>query len=147
MEVKVDVSGITNVLEQVENITQNGEAMQFLTNEILRLADDYTPMDSGVLKNTAFVSGMGNEITYPTPYANYLYQGYLMVDPITGKGAFYDPKTNTYWSRPNTQKVVTSTPLHFKGEPQRGAKWIQRVIDDYSEELSNALNQYVKGRL
>ena len=147
MEVKLDVSGIVGKLEQIDNLVVAGEANKFLANEIMRLADDYVPMDSGVLKNTAFVGPMGDEIIYPTPYANYLYQGYLMVDPITKKGCFYDPKTNRHWSRPNTQKELTSTPLHFKGEPQRGSRWVQRAYDDYSEELGEALNKYIKEQL
>lgn len=143
MEVKVDVSGVLGQFEQIDNLVQNGEAMRFLASELMRLSDDYVPMDSGVLKNTVFVGEMGDEIIYPTPYANYLYQGYLMVDPITKKGSFYDPNTNRHWSRPGTQKELTSTPLHFKGEPQRGSKWVHRALDDYSEELSEALNKFV----
>lgn len=144
MEIELDVSKIVNKLEQANNLVNSGQVNEFLANEIMRLADDYAPMDSGVLKNTAYVGPMGDEIIYPTPYANYLYQGYLMVDPITKKGSFYDPITNRHWSRPNTQKELTSTPLHFKGEPKRGAKWVHRTLDEHSEELEEALNRYLK---
>ena len=147
MEVKVDISGITNQFETMNNLVTNGEGIRFLTNEIMRLADDYAPFDTGVTKNMAFIGESGDTIIYPTPYANYLYHGYLMVDPITKKGAFYDPRTNRFWSRPNTQKELSSTPLHFKGEPQRGARWVERAIDDYSEELSDALNAFIRSKL
>lgn len=147
MEINLDVSGIINNFEQIESMADNGEILRVLANEIMRYADDYAPFDTGSLKNTAFVGAMGDEIIYPMPYAGYLYNGYLMVDPITKKGSFYDPKTNRHWSRPNTQKELTNTPLHFKGEPKRGAKWVERAFEDHTEELNEAVNNYIKERL
>lgn len=147
MEIKLDVSGVINQLEQIENMMDNGEVLRVLANEIMRYADDYAPFDTGSLKNTAFIGSMGDEIIYPMPYASYLYNGYLMVDPITKKGCFYNPITNRHWSRPNTQKELTNTPLHFKGEPKRGSKWVQRAYEDHIEDLSDTLNKYIKERL
>ncbi len=147
MEIELDVSGIINNLEGVEQAMDNGEVMRLLASEIMRYADDYAPFDTGSLKNTAFVGAMGDEIIYPMPYANYLYHGNLMVDPKTKKGSFYDPKTNRHWSRPNTQKELTNTPLHFKGEPKRGANWVHRAFEDHTEELNEALNKFIKERL
>lgn len=87
MEINLDVSGIINNFEQIESMANNGEILRVLANEIMRYADDYAPFDTGSLKNTAFVGAMGDEIIYPMPYAGYLYNGYLMVDPITKKGS------------------------------------------------------------
>lgn len=147
MEINLDISGIINNFEQIESMAENGEVLKVLASEIMRCSDDYVPFDSGSLKNTAFVGAMGDEIIYPMPYANYLYHGYLMVDPITKKGSFYDPKTNRHWSRPNTQKELTDTLLHFKGEPKRGTKWVHRALEDHTEELSEALSKYIEEHL
>ena len=142
MEINIDL-----MIEKFESLDKSmqKDCDEFLANEMFRLMDDYVPFDSGALKNTAFV--VGDTITYVAPYANYLYQGKMMVDPITKKGSFYDPKTNRHWSRPGIQKELTSTPLHYKGEPQRGAKWAQRCMEDYQKELEKAVNRFVKVNL
>lgn len=129
--------------DNLNTLADRNEVMRFASNEIVRLADDYVPFDSGVLKNTAYVTPLGDEIVYPVPYAQYMYGGLLMVDPITKKGAFYNPITNRYWSRPGVQKELTSTPLHYAGEPKRGPKWVERMWDDYGEEICSAIGKYI----
>ena len=141
MEVKINIDELLDLKKELE-IGNDGSINFFLANEIHRISDDYTPFDTGTLKNNSFV--VGDTIFYPSPYANYLYQGLLMVDPFTGKGSFYDPITNRHWSRPNTQKVLSNRHLHYKGEPKRGSRWVERAIDDYSSELEEAVVTYIK---
>lgn len=130
--------------DNLNTLADRNKVMRFASNEIVRLADDYVPFDSGILKNTAYVTPLGDEIVYPVPYAQYMYGGLLMVDPITKKGAFYNPITNRYWSRPGVQKELTSTPLHYAGEPKRGAQWVERMWNDYGEEICNAIGKYIE---
>lgn len=146
MEINIDLGPVIDTINQLD-WTQKTEVLTFAANEIMRVMDEYVPFDTGILKNTAYVTPMGDEIVYPAPYAQYLYNGYLMVDPITKKGAFYDPVRNRYWSRPNTPKELTTTPLHFAGEPKRGAHWAERAWDEHGEEIAESIARYIERKL
>lgn len=147
MEIKVDISSVKEMYDKLNGMLDRNQVMQFVSHELMRVADDYVPFDNGTLKNTAYVTPLGDEIVYPVPYAQYQYNGWLMVDPVTKKGAFYNPITNRYWSRPNVQKELTSTPLHYAGEPKRGAHWGERAWEDYGEEICEATIKYIKALL
>ena len=138
MEYKIEVE-IEHILSPEDLL----EAQKFLANEVLRLSDEYVPMNTGVLKNSAFVSPMGDAVVYPQPYAHYLYEGVLYVDPITKKGAFHDPVTGRFWSRPLTQKERSDTPLHYAGEPKRGKKWVERMWNDHGDEIIEAVENFI----
>lgn len=147
MEIKLDLSQVKDSLEKLDGLLARNQVMQFASNEIRRLSDDYVPFDSGSLKNTAYITPLGDEIVYPMPYAQYMYGGMLMVDPITKKGAFYNPVTNRYWSRPGVQKELTSTPLHYAGEPKRGSHWAERMWDENGDKVCRAIERYIYNQL
>lgn len=48
-------------------LDKNGKAQKFMTHEIRRLSDSYTPFRNGPLKNTAIEKA--DRIEYVTPYA------------------------------------------------------------------------------
>lgn len=87
-------------------------AQEILTNEVLKDTRQFVPFLNGVLANTAQASR--NTITYSTPYARFLWQGLVMVDPETGSP----------WARPGATKVVTGKNLVFSNGKAR-AKWIE----------------------
>lgn len=112
----------------------------------MRYVAPYMPFQTGVLEssmtlNTEIGSGW---IVTATPYARYLYYGKLMVDPITGKGAFHDPISGRFWSRPNTPKVLdpNGRELDFdtSKHPKAGKLWFERMkadhLDDIGEEAA-----------
>ncbi len=139
MEYKITVD-LDNLIDEETLL----KARRFLGNEVMRLADDYVPMDSGVLKDTAFVTPLADALIYPQPYAHYMYEGVLYVDPITKKGAFHDPVSGRFWSRPDTQKEKTDRPLNYAGAPKRGADWIERMWDEYGREIEEAVKNFVE---
>ena len=146
MEIKLDLSSVKDELEKLDFLARN-KVLKFAANEIMRLSDDYVPFDSGTLKNSAYVTELGDEIVYPSPYAQYMYQGKLMVDPITKKGAFYDPITNRYWSRPGVKKELTDTPLNYAGAPKRGAHWTEKAWEDHKEDVIDSIEKYIGSNL
>ncbi len=87
------------------------------------------------------------QVIWDTPDANYLYEGKLMVDPITLKGAFFSPNYG-FWSRPNTQKIMdpNGRNLEYHGGGNRGAKWFDRMIDAEMKDLLDGVKNIVKGR-
>lgn len=96
------------------------------------------------LKNISLtVSDDYRHIYYNAPYARYLWYGKLMVDPITRKGAFYNPKTGRFWSRPRTPKVLTDRDLNFNQSPPRGAKWIDRMWEVEGEQVLDSLKRFI----
>ena len=61
----------------------------------------FVPMLTGSLNQRTEV--IGNSIIYPGPYARYLYNGKLMIDPETGSA----------WAKKGTKKVETDKNLVF----------------------------------
>ena len=73
-------------------------------------------------------------VTVETPYAHYINEGILYVDPITGKGAFYNENYG-YWSRPDTKKVPSGRPLNYHGGPNRGAHFVERTVSENYDDI------------
>ena len=71
------------------------------------------------------------ELVYPGPYAHYLWEGMLYVDPEYGKGAFFSEDYG-FWSRPGVAKVPTDIRLKFNQEanPNAGRRWVERAAAD-----------------
>lgn len=91
------------------------------------------PQDSGMLiANTR--NPEGGLVTVETPYAHYMNEGILYVDPITGKGAFFNDNYG-YWSRPNTKKVPSNKSLNYKGGPNRGAHFVERTTSENFDDI------------
>lgn len=87
-------------------------AQETLANEIMKDTRQYVPFLTGVLVNSARVQG--NSIVYSTPYARYLWEGKVMVDPETGSP----------WARPGASKVLNGKSLVFSNG-KASAKWIE----------------------
>lgn len=121
-------------------LEKDGPVQAFFTNELFRASSPYTPFRAGVLLGTAQVDP--SSITYITPYAHYLWEGKLMVDPLYKKGAFYDPLYG-FWSRPGIQKELTNKELKFQGAPLRGSKWVERAWIDHKQAIIKSTQRFV----
>lgn len=141
-DIKIDLSGVENILAN-HGLNEAGKAQQFFTSEIMRLSDPYVPFRQGTLKDTVRNSPGWDAIIYNTPYARYHWYGKLMVDPITGKGAFYDPLSGRYWSRPNTPKVLTDRDMNYTGAPLRGPRWVERCWIDNKDSIIASTEAFI----
>lgn len=139
LDIELNTDGLQEVLKRATDVTK---AQRFFANELMRLSNDYVPFDTGVLSASARVSANGDAIIYETPYAQYLWYGKLMVDPITGKGAFHND-TYGFWSRRDVQKQLTDRDLNYQGSPLRGSYWVQRCFNDNKEQLLNSTAEYI----
>ena len=94
------------------------------------------PQDTGMMiSNTKNVEpGL---IEVQTPYAHYMNEGILYVDPKYKKGAFFNENYG-YWSRPGIGKVPSSTPLNYHGGAQRGAHFVERTINENTDDIIKA---------
>ena len=143
-EVQIDLDGADQIIAN-HGLQPGGPVQKFFTSELMRLSDPYVPFRSGPLKNSAHASPEWDAIIYNTPYARYHWFGKLMVDPITKKGAFYDPKSGRFWSRPNTPKELTSRDMTYTGAPLRGPRWVERCWIDNKESIIKSTQDYMGG--
>lgn len=115
-------------------LEEGGRVQQVIDSEVLRICDPYIPMDlsgsggnlirSGI-ENTVIGSG---EVVWKTPYAHYLYEGIVYVDPETNCAGFM---TKDGWrSRKNATKIPTDRQLQYQGAPMRGSHWVDRAMQE-----------------
>ena len=142
-DVKVTFTGAEKVLEKC-GLEPGGKAQRFFSSEVMRVSNPYLPFRAGVLQSSARLTENGDGIIYNTPYARYHWYGKLMVDPVTKKGAFYNPKTGRFWSRPNTPKELTDKYMKYKGAPMRGPRWVERAWIDNGQEVITATEKYIE---
>ena len=130
---------------QGRGLDEGGKVQRFFSSEVMRTSNPYLPFKEGALQASARVTDDGEGIIYDTPYARYHWFGKLMVDPKTKKGAFYNPLTGRFWSRPNVQKELTDRDLRYNGAPMRGPHWVERAWIDHKDEIIKAVQEYAAG--
>ena len=114
-------------------LDENGTIQKVIDNSFIHYMRLKMPEDSGIMiANTR--NPEGGLVTVETPYAHYQNEGILYVDPITGKGAFHNPITGRFWSRPN-----------YHGGPDKGAHFVERKIsDNFNDIISEAQKELNK---
>lgn len=114
-----------------------GRTQKVIDSAFMDYIDDYMPMDTGELIQSMYQStkvGSG-EIHINKPYAHYQHEGKLYVDPIYKKGAFHDPITGRFWSRPGINKVPSGQKLTYHGGANRGDHFVERMLADHFEDI------------
>ena len=117
----------------------------FLASEWSRYFAKYVPMREGILAQDITIEPF--QVTYNSPYAHYQWMGKLYVDPITLKGAFYDPDYG-FWSRPGVSKIPTGIPLNYNKEqnPLATSHWEVPAFEAFKDDVARAVTQYLKGK-
>lgn len=143
MKVKVHFPSEDQIVQSF-GLEEGGDVQLFFTNEVMRLSDDYIPMNSGNLKNNTSVKSDRTGYTYESIYAQYQWYGKLMVDPITLKGSFFSPRYG-HWSRPNTPKIMDPQGRDLNNtNGLRGPYWTERMWADRGDEIISSLNKFIK---
>lgn len=143
-----------NLQECLETLGLNegGRVQQVVDSEVLRICEPYIPRDlsGGAGGGTLIQSGIENtvigsgEIVWKTPYAHYVYEGIVYVDPKLNAAGFMTEKG--WRSRSGVQKVPTERRLEYQGAPTRGAHWVERAMQDGGlKELEKAAQEALKG--
>ena len=115
----------------------------FLASEWSRYFAKYVPMREGILAQDITIEPF--QVTYNSPYAHYQWMGNLYVDPITLKGAFYDPDYG-FWSRPGVSKIPTGIPLNYSKEqnPLATSHWEVPAYNAFKDTVARAVTNYLK---
>lgn len=125
VEIKMKDKG---TLLRSRGLQEGGPVQKVIDNEVMRLMGPYMPRrQAGELEHMmvmATVIGSG-QIDIPGPYAHYLHEGILFVDPETGSS----------FARKNVIKEPTDRELTYAGAPMRGKKWFERMKADHEEEI------------
>lgn len=144
-DVSVQFEGADKILNRC-GLDEGGDVQRFFSTQILRISDPYVPFRAGVLAAQGRVADEGDAVIYAAPHARVHWYGKLMVDPSTGKGAFHDPVTGRFWSRPNVKKMLSSTDMTYNGAPLRGPRWCERAWIDRKDEVREAMEAYISYR-
>ncbi len=140
-------------------LDSGGEVQKYIDSFVLYHCEPYLPgrrhlHESGV-NATKLGSGM---VIWNSPDANYLYEGKLMVDPITKVGAFpirggkisfkeSDGDIEVFVSRKNTQKIMDpkNRDLRYYGGSLRRDHWFDRMINNEIDDLVKGVQQKING--
>ena len=112
-------------------LDEKGRVQQVVTNEVLRLSDDYIPFDEGTLKDSGHIEN-GTDVVWggaAAPYAPYMWGGIVYEDPELHCAGF-QVKDGGWRSRKGVQKVPTDRPLEYQGAPMRGDHWVPRMLQN-----------------
>ncbi len=133
----------TSKIEARLGIQPSGPVQSFFTNTCYKKMSKFVPGGTmGFLNRN--VSLKKDSITYESPYAQYQYHGKVMVDPKTGKAAFFSEDYG-YWSRPKKYgipKVLTERSLKPK-TPGTGAFWDKKMWTSCGDEVVKEIQDYV----
>lgn len=138
---------LPKIKEMIKNcgLDEEGRVQEYIDSFVLYHSEPYLP---GKHIHTPQANKLGSgKVVWDTPDANYLYEGKLMVDPITLKGAFFSPNYG-FWSRPGVQKIMDpkGRDLNYHGGGLRGAKWFDRMINAEMDELIKGVENIINGK-
>ena len=125
IKISVQTNIDTKMLPALKNARE--QAVNAVAQQVKKDTEPYVPALTKTLVNNAKI--VENEIIYPGPYAKYLYNGKLMVDPETGSA----------WASKNAKKVVTDKNLVFNTSVhgQAQSHW-------FEASKAQNLNEWVK---
>lgn len=115
VKIKNEMDSVQKILLK-RNLNKNSEAQRFMTSEIKRISDPYTPFMNGPLKNTAEV-GI-NKLTYGQIYSHYQWKG------VSKNGKKFN----------------------YSGGSMRGPRWVERAWADRGNEVIKSVANFVGGR-
>lgn len=130
MKVEFNIS-TAETIKRNHGLQDGGPVQRLVDSETMRYMGPYMPhRQAGELEHMmvmATVIGSG-QIDIPGPYAHYLHEGIVFVDPDTGSA----------WAKKNAIKVPTDRELQYTGAPMRGKKWFDRMKADHKDDILQA---------
>lgn len=117
-------------------------AQYLLDSQIMEDMVPFMPMRDGLFIATTramsqAIAGTGQVVAAAPPFGRFLYEGKVMVDPLTGSP----------WARKGAKKVVTDRPLKYsKGShPQAQAHWFdaakRKNMGDWKKLVDRTMNK------
>lgn len=124
-------------------INPGGKVQKVIDSSTIHYLRLLMPQDSGMMMaNTR--SPEPGLVQVETPYAHYMNEGILYVDPKYNVGAFHNPITGRFWSRANVKKVPSNRSLTYHGGPNRGSHFVERTLTEHFDDILNNAKKEVK---
>lgn len=145
MNIKANLQLPISELQKECGLDKGGRVQKQIDSFILYHSEPYLP---GRHIHTPQANQLGSgQVVWNTPDANYLYEGKLMVDPFTLKGAFFSPNFG-YWSRPGVEKIMdpSGKNLEYHQGGLRGPHWFDRMISKEMDNLLADINNAIGGK-
>ncbi len=119
-----------------------GKAQYVLDNAVMASMEPYMPKRTGVFVNvtkamSAAIAGSGTVIAAAPPFGRFLYEGKVMVDPVT----------NSPWARPGAKKIVTDKDLEYdkSKHPKATDHWFDTAKANHLESWVKAVKKEAGG--
>lgn len=123
-------------------LEERGRVQQVVTEQVLQLSEPYVPFDQGGLLQSGRIVN-GTDIVWSTPYARYMWNGIVYVDPELNCAGFLTE--NGWRSRKDVQKVPADRKLTYHGGSLRGPRWVKRMLQNGGrEKIENAARKAVR---
>lgn len=131
-DITVDVS-----LNRFEKQFQ--DAQYYLDGEVMNDMVPYMPHRGGIFVNltrmrSAALQGTGKVIAGAPPQGCFLYEGKVMVDPVTGSP----------WARKGAKKVVTERPLTYSN-PKATPRWFDTAKEKHGQSWIKGVKRIAGG--
>lgn len=115
------------------------DAQYYLDGEVMNDMVPYMPHRDGIFVNltrmrSAALQGTGKVIAGAPPQGRFLYEGKLMVDPVTGSP----------WARKGAKKVVTDRPLTYSN-PKATPHWFDTAKEKHGKAWIKGVKRIAGG--
>lgn len=121
---------------------QYEKAQYTLDSMVMTSMEPYMPKRTGVFVNvtkamSAAIAGSGTVIAAAPPFGRFLYEGKVMVDPVT----------NSPWARPGAKKIVTDKDLEYdkNQNPKATDHWFNTAKSNHGESWMRAVKKEAGG--
>ena len=130
--IKIDVS-----LNRFEKQFQ--EAQYYLDGQVMNDMVPYMPHRDGIFVNltrmrSAALQGTGKVVAGAPPQGRFLYEGKVMIDPVTGSP----------WARKGAKKVVTERPLTYSN-PKATPHWFDTAKEAHGKAWVKGVKRIAGG--
>lgn len=131
-DIKVDIS-----LDRFEKQFQ--DAQYWLDGQVMTDMVPYMPHRDGIFVNltrmrSAALQGTGKVVAGAPPQGRFLYEGKVMIDPVTGSP----------WARKGAKKVVTERPLTYSN-PKATPHWFDTAKDAHGKSWVKGVKRIAGG--
>lgn len=118
---------------------QYEDAQFVLDSTVMKDMKPYMPHQTGTFINitsaqSASLAGSGTVVAAAAPMGRFLYEGKVMVDPLTGSP----------WARPGAKKVVTDRDLKYSN-PKATPHWYDTAKKNHGKSWVNTVKKIAGG--
>lgn len=152
MKVKLEMDPADKILKKY-GLQPGGPVQKVIDSETMRYMGPYMPRrQAGELEHMMALSTVvgSGEINIPGPYAHYLHEGIVYVDPKFNCAGWISNTPGKYFgqwfSRKGAVKVPTDRELQYTGAPMRGKKFFDRMRADRKGDILRAAQEEVDKR-